>query len=165
MKELSFRPATMNDAALLFAWRSDPAVRASALDQSSISFDVHLAWLKSKLECSDCVIWILEGDGEPLGQIRYDRVGTCAEIDIAISSARRGEGLGPKLLQMSADRACRVLGIDRLVGIVKEENLASCRAFEKAGFQRVGADIHREDKCFRYERACESSLRQQSHAT
>jgi RimJ/RimL family protein N-acetyltransferase len=165
MKELSLRRATMNDAALLFAWRNDPAVRASAFDQSSFPFDVHLAWLKSKLECRDCVIWILEADGEPLGQIRYDRVGTCAEIDIAVSSARRGEGLGAKLLQMSADKACHVLGIDRLVGIVKEENPASCRAFEKAGFQRVGAVVHREDKCFRYERGCEPSLRQQGHAT
>jgi RimJ/RimL family protein N-acetyltransferase len=157
MKELSLRPATIDDAALLFDWRNDSAVRASAFDQSLFSFDVHRAWLKSKLECRDCMIWILESDGEPLGQIRYDRVGTCAEIDIAVSETQRGKGLGSKLLQMSADKACHRLGVDRLVGIVKDENPASCRAFEKAGFQRIGAVFHREDKCFRYERACESS--------
>ena len=153
--ELCLRQATIQDAALLFEWRNEPAVRASALKQNSFSFDSHLEWLKSKLESPSNVIWILECDGRSVGAIRYDRVGECAEIDIVISAGFRGKGLGSKLLDLSAAEACRVLGVNCLVGIVKEDNPASRNAFKKSGFQEVGSLQHGSITCFRYERTLE----------
>jgi UDP-2,4-diacetamido-2,4,6-trideoxy-beta-L-altropyranose hydrolase len=152
IQELSLRPVTMDDAALLFDWRNEAAVRVSSFEQGSFSFDTHLQWLKNKLASPNTVIWMLESGGESLGQIRYDRVETHAEVDIVIRSGLRGKGLGSKLLQLSADKACRELGVNRLVGIVKEDNLASRSAFKNAGFQELGSLLHGSSTCFRYER-------------
>jgi L-amino acid N-acyltransferase YncA len=84
-------------------------------------------------------------DDVPVGQVRYDRDGTTAEISVSIDSRFRGRGFGVAILQLSAPCACRDLDVVELRGLVKLSNAASMAAFTSAGFRR-GADseVHGE---------------------
>jgi RimJ/RimL family protein N-acetyltransferase len=139
---IEIRPATINDAQLLLDWRNDPITRQNAFNSEPISLETHTEWLSRKLNAADTVIWILEENGQPVAQIRYDQ----AEISIVVAPEARGKGHGSTLLMISAPLACRRFSVPSVFGLVKKNNVASCRAFEKSGFTRTELDA-----CFKYE--------------
>ncbi|MFC1954047.1 GNAT family N-acetyltransferase [Chloroflexota bacterium] len=118
--------------------------RRAALSTSPIPFEYHIHWFEEKLASDNTVILILESDTVPVGQIRFDldHRGN-AEIDIYVASTYRGHSLGTYVLREGAQRYVE-LNKERakaVVGHIRPENLPSCRAFEKAGFGHMGADI------------------------
>jgi UDP-2,4-diacetamido-2,4,6-trideoxy-beta-L-altropyranose hydrolase len=151
---LRLRPANANDARLLWSWANDPNCRKNAFDSNPIEWPAHRAWLDQKLAAPDCRIWILEKDGQSVGQIRYDCKKNYAEIDFAVAPGARGQGLGITLLQLSALQACHALGVEKLIGLVKGENQPSIRAFKRAGFEEAGTIVRNGELCFRFEHAC-----------
>jgi RimJ/RimL family protein N-acetyltransferase len=85
-----------------------------------------------------------DGLGTNIGQVRFDRVSPdTAEIDISIDPARRGVGYAAPLLVAAMERFFGRVSCGTLMAIVKESNAASLRAFERAGFERVGL-VHRQ---------------------
>jgi RimJ/RimL family protein N-acetyltransferase len=151
---LALRPATSGDARLLWSWANDPAVRASAFVPDVIPWTSHVAWLNAKLSSGHTRIWILERDGHPVGQVRYDLCGDVAEIDFSVAAEARGSGLGADLLRLSVPAACQELRAARLAGLVKTDNVRSGRAFEHAGFALAGEEVRNGATCQRYERPC-----------
>jgi RimJ/RimL family protein N-acetyltransferase len=148
---LSLRAANENDAHLLWTWANDPLCRENAFDSSPIDWDAHTRWLRQKLTAPDCRIWILEHDGQPVGQIRYDRRETDAEIDFAVAPQARGLGLGTQLLTLSVIQAHQDLGVRKVFGLIKTNNRASVRAFNRAGFEEVGQFARGSEICVRFE--------------
>lgn len=151
---LHLRLATVQDGPLLWSWRNDPQVRANSFSQDEVAWNVHLDWLSRTLNSDHSRVWILEQDGVPVGQIRYDRCGDELEIDYSIDPAHRGRGLGTLLLQLSGPMACQELTATRIVGITFCGNTASERSFEQAGFVRAGMFWRGGHGCVRYERSC-----------
>lgn len=159
MSEMVLRPAGSDDAALLWEWANDPSVRANAFRGDPIPWESHLRWLEGKLASRDCRMWILEVDGGPAGQIRYDRDGATAIISFSVDRTRRGQGIGKALISRSAALACRELGVRVLAGLVKPGNPASSRVFEATGFTRVGDVPVEGQAAVRYERPCPDGAR------
>jgi RimJ/RimL family protein N-acetyltransferase len=91
------------------------------------------------------VLWIAEVDGQPVGQIRLERVGEDeAEMHFAVAAAARGRGYGTDMLLLVYEQAAAALGVSSVFGLVKPENLASQRAFRSAQFTEqpgAGAEI------------------------
>lgn len=156
MSKLELRPATVGDALLLWEWRNDPEVRAWSFHSEPVAWESHCAWLEGKLASDDCRLWILLEDGVPTAQVRYDRRGAEAEVSFAVAAPFRARGLGTTLLRLSAPLACRELLVKRLTALVKRENVASIRAFERANFRRV-AEVSDPEPCLKFERACTST--------
>lgn len=148
------RPATAADARLLWAWRNEPEVRRQSFAVEAIAWDTHVGWLTQKLAAAETRIWILEEDGRPAGQVRYERTGDSAEVSVSVAGAARGRGVGRALLVMSAPVACRELGLRVAYGLVKESNHASLRAFERAGFRRTGTTEVAGERAARFEYVC-----------
>jgi RimJ/RimL family protein N-acetyltransferase len=148
---LTLRPATADDARLLWEWRNDPSVRAVSFQQEPIPWTNHQEWLGKKLQLDSCRIWILECDSQSAGQVRYEREGAAAEVSFSIASEFRGRSLAARMLKMSAPLACRELGVDLLTGLVKSGNTASRMTFERAGYAL--AQTGKED-VLTYECAC-----------
>jgi UDP-2,4-diacetamido-2,4,6-trideoxy-beta-L-altropyranose hydrolase len=141
VSELALREATLADAELLREWRNDPVVRQNSFTRDMIEADAHRAWLERKLAPeSGTRIWILTADGEPAGQVRYDRNGDRADVSVSIDGRFRGAGFGVSILQMSAPRACSELGVREIHALVKLGNAASLAIFARAGFER-GDDV------------------------
>src|ERR1051326_7133410 len=130
---LCLRRATLADADLLLQWRNDPSVRATAFQTSPISLATHQLWFQARLDSPNSRIWLLENNGTPVGQVRYDCVGGKAEIAIAVSPSERGRGFGRMLLMLSIERACNELKPESLVAVVKTTNDPSIRTFRSAG--------------------------------
>lgn len=135
--DLRLRPATMNDARLLFEWFNEPAVRAVSFSSEKVSWEHHCAWLKSKLADQHYVIWLAEaGAGRPVGQARFVMEDDTATISISLAAESRGQGLGTLLIWAACRKLCREhQKIRRIKAWIKPDNVGSLRAFEKARFQ------------------------------
>ncbi|MFZ1395918.1 MAG: UDP-2,4-diacetamido-2,4,6-trideoxy-beta-L-altropyranose hydrolase, partial [Candidatus Promineifilaceae bacterium] len=133
--QLSLRPALPEDSKLYWHWANDHQVRDNAFHSDPIPWDDHQRWFKNKLKSQRARLWLLYRAGEPIGQIRYDLTeNDAAEISFSVASEGRGQGAGTRLLQYTRHLACAALGVRKVTGFVLQENQASSRAFEKAGF-------------------------------
>jgi methionyl-tRNA formyltransferase len=135
--KIRLRAATKADERALFDWANDAITRANAFESDPIDWETHVEWLDARLARSETTqILIAERfDGHTVGQIRFDRSGEKAMIDYSVAPSHRGEGLGVRILEKGCRRALAIWpGVDRLVGIVKRENIGSVKSFERAGF-------------------------------
>lgn len=155
--DLHLRPATAGDAPFLWRLTNDPTVRAASFNHEPVPYQRHLEWLAGKLASPDARLWVLESGSEPVAQIRYDRKEPAlAEVSFAVAAAWRGLDLGTRLLQLSGDRAGRELGVSRLRGRLFSHNVASARAFLRAGYRLVGEFEIDHTPCQAFERAAEN---------
>jgi len=116
---LVLRPATMEDAQVIFAWRNDPQTRASSLTPGEVWWPEHMAWLRSSLSHPDRALLIAEQDGEPVGTVRIDR----DELSWTVAPEHRGRGIGKQMLSLVAGTAR-----------IKRTNIASQKTAKAAGF-------------------------------
>ena len=134
------RRARESDSRLLWEWANEPGVRASAFSQGPIGWEEHSAWFQAKLADKDCMILIGEvSDAEPMGQVRINqKPNREAEIDLSVARDFRGAGYGSLLLETALREVFDSCRITKVHAFIRPENLASARAFEKAGFLRLG---------------------------
>jgi RimJ/RimL family protein N-acetyltransferase len=129
------RPVALSDENRLLAWRNDPATRASAFNEEEVTADEHSAWFARKLSDAACAMLIAEDAGEPVAQVRLERVEPdVAEIHIAVDPAARGRGVGREVLRLAVAEGRSRLEVSRVRAHVKANNMASLRAFRAAGF-------------------------------
>jgi UDP-2,4-diacetamido-2,4,6-trideoxy-beta-L-altropyranose hydrolase len=138
-ESLSIRLAEDGDCKLFWEWANDPAVRTSAFSPDAIPWEQHVAWFRRKLQDETCRILLALDDSDvPIGQIRFDKIGLGeADIDITIGSRFRGLGYASRLIELGANQVFAERHLQRLHAFVKPENIASAKAFEKAGFARL----------------------------
>jgi RimJ/RimL family protein N-acetyltransferase len=132
---ITLRPATINDAETVFKWRNDPFIVVRGSSQREVTWDEHIEWFGKVVIGNLCRMSIVLKDGDPIGQVRFDRVSR----DICVISAYLLEAFTGKGYGMLAIRAgCReVLGlwdVSRVVACVRQDNKAARSAFVKAGF-------------------------------
>lgn len=130
---IRLRPATHDDAELLFAWRNDPVTRAASFDTQIVPRAAHLTWMRHSLKSGDRFIRIAELDDRAIGVIRLDRVRDAATLSITLAPEVRGKRLAATLLR-HAIRDATDLGIGRIDAMIRSSNAASRRAFTAAGF-------------------------------
>ncbi len=151
--QLSLREANDKDAFQLWRLANDSTVRANALSPEPIPYRRHLEWYSRKLSLRDTRIWVLELANTLVAQARYDRISAdVAEIDYAVAPGFRGRGLGAEALKRSGELAFDALGVERLRGVVVEDNTASVRVFEKLGYERVGDKTMKGHRVYIFER-------------
>jgi UDP-2,4-diacetamido-2,4,6-trideoxy-beta-L-altropyranose hydrolase len=146
---LTLRDATIADLQLVFDWNNDPEVRQRSFNPEPILIENHTRWYKTKLEDANCKFYIAAVNGTPAAQIRFDLTGDTATISYLINKEFRGKGLGHTILQKGISKLKReAQTIKTIVGLVQQNNVASVRAFEKAGFaystpDKKHTDAHR----------------------
>lgn len=125
------RLVSVEDSKILFDWANDEDVRKNAFNTEKIKWENHQEWFGSKMEFSETIIFILEMNDVPVGQIRfdYDNVNKYWLLDYSIDKTQRGLGLGSLLINYSIKQ---VKGDIR--AFVKTENISSCKVFEKNNF-------------------------------
>jgi len=133
------RDARVADSDLLLAWANDPVVRGNAFSSDPIPKDAHERWFSGKLASSDCRIFIaVDRDEVPVGQVRFDRDGESAEVDISVAAAARGRGLGTRILRLGTAKIIHSTDIKTIIARVKTGNTASKKIFEQAGYRCTG---------------------------
>lgn len=139
-QEITLRRATARDARFLYNLRNEETVRKASFRTNPVSWEDHIQWLQKKLAGNDSVIFIVKIGDISIGQIRFDSRGdTSADINIAISKKYRGKGYGSKAIQSASKQFFAVSPSARGIRAhIKENNTSSCRAFEAAGYRRIG---------------------------
>ena len=134
--DLKLRQVTPEDKEMLLAWANDPVVRYQAINQHEITIDEHSKWIYQHLNDPNTRMWILEYNGIPAGQIRWDLNGKEAILDYSISDGFRGRGLGKVILKRGIDEVRKIWAGISLIAEVKEKNIASIKAITAAGFKQ-----------------------------
>jgi len=146
---LSFRPLTVDDLQLLVEWFADPVV-ARWWDQSAELESVTAKYLPRIDGTGDATLmWIAEIDAEPAGLFQsYRHVDHGAHdgtvdltdslgIDYLLGGPHRGRGLGGRILRdFAAFAFAQHPDATVCVAVPALDNLASCAALERAGFER-----------------------------
>ncbi|MFB4352925.1 bifunctional UDP-2,4-diacetamido-2,4,6-trideoxy-beta-L-altropyranose hydrolase/GNAT family N-acetyltransferase [Microbacterium sp. LS_15] len=128
------RLAREDDAELLLAWRNDEVTRRNSRDGSVVDEQGHLAWLTRSLAAADRRLLVIEEGGVPVATCRWDRRSTTDwEVSITVAPDARGRGVAGRALA-AAQRALIAPDPVRMIAVVHEQNAASRRVFERAGY-------------------------------
>jgi len=147
------RPATVQDARLLWRWRNDPLTRAGSRSPEEVSWDDHLGWLTSSLARPDRLLLVVQDGAGPVGTVRWDldrqaegpaEGGREWEVSITVAPDRRGRSLGRPLLgaaELALSEAGRSeatgsgeTAVSAYLAVVHVDNLASVRLFETSDY-------------------------------
>jgi RimJ/RimL family protein N-acetyltransferase len=156
---LRFRPMQVDDLRLLHEWLQRPHVRRWWKDRET--YDGIVAHYGPSIEGSDPTdLYVVLLDDEPFGFVQTYRVADYPEyatligaedgaagVDLFIADpALIGQGLGTELLRRFASEVVFAnAATSHCVADPDVENIASVRAFEKAGFRVVREFVDPED--------------------
>jgi pseudaminic acid synthase len=134
-EKVEFRPATLDEAALLLAWRNDPETRRQSVSPHVVSGAEHRAWLENALSPgTQRQLFIASAGQKDVGVVRLDQSASGAhEISITVAPEARGLGLASAIL-VAAEAPARAAGATLLVARIRAGNHASIAAFKKAGY-------------------------------
>ncbi|RAU82969.1 UDP-2,4-diacetamido-2,4,6-trideoxy-beta-L-altropyranose hydrolase [Pontibacter arcticus] len=142
-QKLKLRDVTSDDLLLLLDWANDPEVRAHSFNPDPITLENHTRWLTSRLQDKAAKLYIAEIATQPAAHIRFEVTQQTATISYLIAKEFRGKGLGHTVLQKGVKKLLGQMPEVRLIeGLVQPDNIASVRAFEKAGFTYGTPDDH-----------------------
>lgn len=131
-RRIKLRPATMSDAAALFAWRTDRLTRAASRNSGELRYENHLKWLVKSLAMPGRRIYIASIGTDPVGTVRADTVDGMTELSWTIAPKYRGRGLGKQMVTTFIS-----LSSGPVRAAIKAENTASRRIAQAAGFRCI----------------------------
>jgi UDP-2,4-diacetamido-2,4,6-trideoxy-beta-L-altropyranose hydrolase len=132
--EITLRPATYDDWSFLLDLANEPEVASTSGYSAPIPVVEHKKWFRSKLSDANCRIMIVMLHGEPVGQIRSDRLDGMEVISVGVTKLNRGKGFGSVAIRLHCSRP------GRYVAFIVENNRASVKAFANANFEECGHD-------------------------
>lgn len=131
---LTLRPAGLEDAPILLAWRNDPETRAACRNTGPVEAGEHAAWLAGLLGEPARRLYIVVAHGQPCGQVRLDPMGDGLELSWTIAPQHRKKGYARRAVSLVA----RAFSERTLTAWIRPENHASIRVAEAAGFRLAG---------------------------
>jgi len=101
-----------------------------------------LEWFNSKLRDPSAVLHVVvDSEGIPAGQVRYQIKGTRATVSISLAPQFRGKGYGKVVLEMAAEDLFRTTAVMQIDAYVKPNNTASVWLFTRAGYARQRIEL------------------------
>jgi len=143
-RELALRPVRVEDCRLIWEWANDPVARALSFSTEKIPWEKHVAWFESKRTDPSIHFFIaVDKNDVPAGQIRFQINGQAAVVSVSLAPEQRGRGYGAKIIQMGTRELWVTTKTNIIHAYIKQDNIASIRAFVKAGFISAGmAEVH-----------------------
>lgn len=146
---LKMRALTLEDSQLIVDWRNNPRVRSRYIYREPFTLEGQERYFHEKVESGQVAQFIFceERTGEdgrhfdlPIGcavlddiHPQYAECGDWIGEDSAI-----GKGYSARMIRLACDYGFRVLGLSDIVCRIFEDNPASLKGYERAGFQIAG---------------------------
>ena len=138
-KKPMLRKVKYFDCLTLFNWANDPTVRLNSFNKNDIKLEEHKIWLQKRLDSQNCNYYLLMDNGHNTGSIRFDiDKDNNALINYLVDPLYHGKGYGKKILTLGIEKLRRERHINKLIGFVKHNNIASIKIFNNLGFKEVG---------------------------
>lgn len=147
---VELRPVRVTDCELLWEWANDPVTRQASLSSCSITWEQHQTWLLDKVKDPQSRFYMALDEDIPIGQIRFDFEGREAVVSVNLAAEYRGLGYGPLIIQLGVEVLFRETSVAAIYAYIKPSNMASIKAFMKAGFTRRDRVILQGQSVFRF---------------
>lgn len=136
MDKFYLKKAKEDDLLLLYEWANDKDVRNNSFSTSPVSLGTHKEWFYKKLNSVCCDIFIYYMNEIPIGQIRLEYRGNCAQISYSIDKNYRGQGHGENILMLTQQKVLEERkDIDYFEAEVKSDNIPSNKVFQNLGYE------------------------------
>lgn len=133
-KVINIRRASVQDMNDVFSLSNDPLVRLNSFHPEVISWDTHQEWFQRKLKSNTTFFFVAYTEGIFCGQVRFETEKEEALIGISLKPFLRGLGLGSYIINEAIRLIEDCNSIKRVKALIKGDNTASIKAFQKAGF-------------------------------
>ena len=130
---MTIRKADIDDVDLTYEWATDELVRQNSYSSDEITYDGHKDWFLSKIASKTAHFYILQKVGKPAGLVRIEEGDATAVVGITVAPSFRGQGLASGMLELALN-TFRKESDQWVHAYIKNSNLASVKAFSKAGF-------------------------------
>lgn len=145
------RPANHNDCMLLHSWLNGPLVRKISLNPGQVPIKTLKRWFYVLIADKDVLLFTAEllvnDQWTPIAQIRVHDDG---EIGISVHEEYRGKRLATPIILASLDFAGYNFSINKVFARIRCDNVASIRAFKRAGFRFEGEITVKGYPCVEY---------------
>jgi len=102
--QLSVRLAKPDDCVEYFNWANDPDVREQSFSSSIIELLDHKKWFAEKMNSNSCEMYVMEASGLPVGQVRFEKSNSVAEINYSLDKIVRNRRWASVMLEISMNR-------------------------------------------------------------
>lgn len=134
-EKVTLREVEEKDCKLLWMWRNEKSVRDAALHTAPIKFQEHENWFNKKISSPKTKMFIIMNEqGKPVGQVRFEIRDKNAEVSISIDKTQRKKGYAVRGLLLACKKMFAEHNVRKIIGYIKIENEASLMLFKKAGF-------------------------------
>ena len=121
---------------LIFEWQQHPKTRAYSRNPNPPTWDEHQNWFTNTINNPEINFYLVINQGSPVGFVRlnptsFENQATAKEVSIAISPEHHSKGLGVIALNLLT----ALHNNSKLLAFIDENNIASVKAFERAGFK------------------------------
>lgn len=85
--------------------------------------------------------WFIEAGGEPVGSVSLKNISRqmgLAEIGYGVAEAHQGRGIATRAVRLLVDKVFRETSLRKIIALVHDQNVPSCRLLERLGFTREG---------------------------
>lgn len=166
VESIIVKAAQMEDCDDLWLWRNDPHTRAQSLNSNSVPYDQHCKWFESAIGNPELFLLIgtmtkqaIPTNTNKIGMVRFDLASIQDSSNIALTKSNdkkaivsinvnpdfRGKGFAVLLLNKAVKAFKTNIALPTssfndvsfIEAIIKEENTASIKCFEHAGFTLI----------------------------
>lgn len=130
---IEFRKAVKDDCRLVFNLSNDPLTRENSFNSEIIEWENHKKWFNKKLKSPETVIYIFTIETSPIGIVRFETE-TETIVGVTVAPGYRGKGYASLIIEIACNdfwKSCN----HEIYAYIKESNITSIKAFEKAGFK------------------------------
>ena len=132
--KILLQTATLGDMQRIFEWRNDPWLVPYSSTQQKVTWEEHSKWFLKAIKDDKKVIYIIQANRTPVGQVHFFRDGDDASVGISIMQPYTGKGYGVQALKEGCQSILNMWYIKTICGFIRNDNQASVSAFRKAGF-------------------------------
>lgn len=140
-----FRQIKKDDCLKIFEIANDDEVRKYSFNSDKIPLEDHKAWFGNILSDESVKFYVLEYEGDLIGQLRLDFDEKYPVISISLNKRYRGLGLSKVLLAKGLE-----LIEGKVVAYIKRENLRSISFFKSMGFKKAGKVIIKDCEALKF---------------
>lgn len=133
--EYFIKEATLSDMEDIFHLSNDSLVRKNSRNTDLIQWVDHVKWFSSRIRSSDPYYVVREITGQLIAQVRFDS-GDKNIISISIKAEYRGKGLSVPIILNCTKKS----KLNNILAYIKKDNIASQKAFSKAGYNFISED-------------------------
>ena len=127
------RSASLADARFVFDLSNEALVRRNSANSKEIRWEDHVRWFARMLTSPDCIFYVVESEGGPIGQVRFNRRERGWECSGSLLPAWRGKGLSARFLRAALIRS----GLPEVVGMSKVANRIAIKPLLVNGYEFV----------------------------